>query len=320
MKITVIFFFLCLYTTVCSAQTAKNIKYEKLELKGETPVTLELAYVPGFTKKYSAILMLGTLKPEGKDMKLPDWSLNLINEGYMLAAFTAVRPPDPDTARRPKWLVFDQRFANLYVEMGKYVPQYAGRVIDYLQQNSLADKFGWVGSSSTGIPGLAVATSEPRLGAVVAFVSTGAYREWLESWKTNKLWSGKTNELWPETEAILAKYDPILHVKTMFPCAILMVSGGGDKVVDAKTAHSFTEAAKPYYVTDPERLRLVVYDEYGHNLPRDIVPMYVESWMRLYLHPTNPPPKPLEAAKDLKESVKRSSVTGADHKKVMQGN
>ncbi|RYD89454.1 MAG: hypothetical protein EOP54_25580, partial [Sphingobacteriales bacterium] len=163
MKLITFFIILCLFAVVCSAQPVKTVTYELVDLKGGVPIKLELAYVPGIVKKYSAILMLGTLKPDGKELKLPEWSVNLINEGYMLASFSAIRPPDPDTARKPRWLVFDQRFAHGYVAGGLYAPQDAGRVIDYLQQKGLADKFGWVGSSSTGIPGLHPAVHTPRL-------------------------------------------------------------------------------------------------------------------------------------------------------------
>jgi len=299
------------------AQSPKEVKYETVVLKNaDAPITMQLAYVPGVVPKYSAILMLGSLNPSGNKWEVPVWSNNLLQQGYMLVAFKAEHSPDPDPSRRPQWLYFDERFAHSYVQGGWYAIHDAAKVIDYLQARGDVGKFGWVGSSSTGIPGLAVATREPRLNAIVAFVSTGAYRQWLESWKTNELWKGKTDNLWPETEALLPKVDPILYVKTMFPCAVLMVSGGGDKVVDAKTAKAFTDAARPYYEKDPERLRLVVYDSFSHNLPADIVPMYIENWFKLYLNPTHDAPTPPAAVKDMNESVKRTSITGADHKEV----
>ena len=229
--------------------------------------------------------------------------------------------PDHDSTRRPQWLHFDQRFAHSYVLGGLHAPADAGRVIDYLQQRGLTHKYGWMGSSSTAIPGLAVANREPRLNAIVAFVATGAYRQWLYSWHTNGLWNnaGDTS-LWPETDSLLNIVDPILHVNTLYPCAVLMVSGGADKVVDPKTARAFTHAARPYYAEWPERLRMVVYDEYSHNLPVDVITTYAQSWFRLYLHPVNPPPPTVGGAKNLNEAVKRTSVTGAVHKKVVEGN
>src|SRR6185295_5308657 len=129
---------------------------------------------------------------------------------------------------------------------------------------------------------------------------------------------GKTLELWPETIELL-KDEPIRHVSTMFPCAVLMVSGGADKVVDPATARAFVEAARPFYQSDAERLRLVVYEGFGHNLPRDVVKMYAEHWFHLYLNPTNDPPAASGAATApaLQESVKRTQINSAGHEKTI---
>lgn len=276
------------------------------------PATLQIAYRPHIVAKHPAILMLGAL-----DKQLPEWSTNLVREGYMLVAFSMAYPPDPDPARRPQWLFFDQRFAHSYVVGGYRAAADAQRVVDYLiaRGDVNPDKIGWLGSSSTGIPGLAVATRGPRLAAVVAFVSTGAYRKWLETWHTNGLWRGQGDALWPETEELL-KYDPILHAEKLYPTAVLMVSGGNDKVVDPATARAFVDAARPFYANDPERLRLVIYDGFGHNLPRDIIRMYAESWFHLYMHPTKPAPPVASAPADLKQSVIHTQINSADHKDV----
>jgi pimeloyl-ACP methyl ester carboxylesterase len=298
-----------------TASPLNGLNFETISLEnGDAPITLELAYKIGAITNRPAILMLGSVKAG----QLPFWSTNLLNEGYMLAAFSAARPLDPDPARRPQWLNFDERFAHNYVAGGFHAPHDTGRIIDYLLARGDVKKIGWVGSSSTGIPGLSVATREPRLEAIVAFVSTGAYRQWLASWRTNKLWRGKSDALWPETEQLLPQSDPILRVDKMFPCAVLMVNGGEDKVVDPATARAFVNAARPFYQSDPDRLRLVIYEGFGHNLPRDIVPMYIENWFHLYLSQTDSPPKKQIAAKNLKESVQRTSITGRDHQEIMK--
>ena len=291
-----------------------EVKFETVTLKeGGPEATIQLAYLPGVVERHPAILMLGSL--EGK---VPDWAIDLVNEGYMLAAFTVAHPPDPDPDRRPQWLYFDERFAHSYPLGGYRAQGDSRRVVNYLnsRKDVNPDKIGWLGSSSTGIPGLSVVTQGPRLAAIVAFVSTGAYKEWLASWKTNGLWKGKTDALWPETEELLKKYDPILHVDKMFPTAVLIVDGGADLVVDAKTARSFVEAARPYFKADPDRLRLVIYDGCGHNLPRDIVKMYAEHWFHLYMHPADPPPAPPAEAANLNESVTKTQINSADHKDI----
>jgi dienelactone hydrolase len=293
-----------------------ELKFETVYLTNAAPAArLDLVYRPGTVPRHPAILMIGSLKSN----QPPDWSTNLVNEGYLLVAFTVDHPPDSDPAKRPQWLYFDERFAHSYVLGGYRAATDVERVAKYLASRGdvNSEKLGWLGSSSTGIPGLAVATRGPRLAAIVAFVSTGAYRQWLETWKPNGLWRGKRDMLWPETETLL-RYDPILHVDKMFPTAVLMVNGAEDKVVDPKTARAFMDAARPYYRSDPERLRLVLYEGFGHNLPVDIIRMYAEHWFHLYMHPTDPPPLPAKDAENLTESVRRTQINAADHKKIIR--
>jgi len=294
------------------------LRFEVALLTNDTPaITVHLLrQEPSTVAKCPVILMLGSLKSN----EPPAWATNLIAEGYMLVAFSADHSPDSDPARRPQWLFFDQRFAHSYVLGGARTPKDTRRVIDYLAARPEVNgkKIGWLGSSSTGIPGLSVACREPRLAAIVAFVSTGAYDHWLATWHTNGLWRGATPELWPETVALLKQIDPVRHVQTMFPCAVLMVNGGEDKVVDAATARAFVKAAQPFYQRNPHRLRLVVYEGFGHNLPTDVVPMYAENWFRLYLHPTREPPPPAADPKAMTESVRRTQINAAEHQDVIR--
>ena len=227
-------------------------------------------------------------------------------------------PPDPDPARRPQWLHFDERFAHSYVIGGHRSAADTRRVIDYLAKRGDVDvaKIGWMGTSSTGILGLAVATQGPRLAAMVVFVSTGAYEQWLASWHTNRLWRGKTNDLWPETKELL-KYDPIRHVDRLYPTAVLMVSGGEDVIVDAATARAFVKAALPYYKHDPDRLRLVVYETFSHNLPVDVVRMYAEHWFHLYMSPTRRRRNRLAGPREPLRERGKTQINAADHKSVM---
>jgi len=305
----------CLIPLLGGSASAGRLVRETVTLKeGGPEATICLAYRTRTVEKHPVILMLGGLEKD----KLPDWSADLVDEGYMLAAFVMAHPPDPDPNRRPVWLYFDQRFAHGYVLGGQRAPGDAARVIDYLVSRKDVNpaKIGWLGSSSTGIPGLSVACHEPRLAAIVAFVSTGAYKEWLETWIPNGLWRAEDKQLWPETLELLKEHDPILHVKGLFPKAVLMVSGCEDKVVDPKTAKSFVDAARPYYASDPDRLRLVIYEGFGHNLPRDVVKMYAEHFFRLYMHPKNPPPPPPDYVKDLQQSVTKTQINSADHKDI----
>jgi dienelactone hydrolase len=314
----------CCLSVACLAETnnapgqtpaVPNLKYEAVTFKGNGPAaTLHMLYRPGKVPRHPVILMLGTLTID----RPPDWSMGLLADGYMLVAFSVAHPPDSNPARRPQWLVFDERFAHSYVLGGHRAAIDAHRIIDCLVNRGEVnrEKIGWIGSSSTGIPGLAVATQGPRLAAVVVFVSTGAYAQWLNTWQTNGLWRGKTNQLWPETKELL-QYDPIRHVAAMYPTAVLMVNGGEDKVVDPATARAFVAAAKPFYENDPDRLQLVIYENFGHNLPGDVVKLYAEHWFHLHMHPTNPPPQPTSKPGTFPDSVQKTQINASSHKDVM---
>ena len=295
---------------------AATLRFESAELTEARPViTVQLLHRTGIVERHSVILMLGALKTN----EPPAWAVNLVRDGWMLCAFTAAYDPDPDPARRPQWLVFDERFAHSYPLAAQRTIRDSARVIQYLRQRPdvAPTKLGWFGSSSTGIPGLAVATQGPRLAAMLTLVSTGAYRTWLDSWKPNGLWRGGSGGRWPETDELLREVDPILHATNLWPTATLMVNGGDDKVIDPESARAFFRAAQPAFSEDPQRLRLVMYEGFAHNLPEDVVKHYAEHWFRLYLHPSNPPPDPAAVVKSLVEAARRTQINAQEHRRVL---
>ena len=300
----------------CLGLRAAPLRFESITLKeGGPDASLNILCCPGAAARHPVILMPGALTSNAP----PAWSTNLVQEGWMLCTFSVAHPPDPDPARRPEWLVFDERFAHSYPLAAQRAIIDSERVVAYLRTRNDVnpDKFGWFGSSSTGIPGLAVATQGPRLAAVVAFVSTGAYRAWLDTWQPNRLWRGGTNGVWPETSRLLTQVDPILHASNLWPTATLLVNGGDDKVVDIRSTRAFVEAARPAFTNDPARLRLVNYEGFAHNLPLDIVRDYAERWFRLYLHPVNPPPGPPRPIHSLAESARQTEINSASHASIV---
>ncbi|MBL9173093.1 MAG: prolyl oligopeptidase family serine peptidase, partial [Verrucomicrobiales bacterium] len=298
---------------------AAPVRFESvtLDTPGQPAASVHLMSCPDapVPARRPVILMLGSLTSNSP----PAWSTNLLQEGWTLCAFSVAYPPDPDPARRPQWLVFDERFAHSYPLAAQRAVKDSARVADYLATRSDVDpaKLGWFGSSSTGIPGLAVATQGPRLAAVVAFVSTGAYQVWLDTWKPNGLWSGGTNGLWPETRVLLTSVDPILHATNLWPTATLLVNGGDDKVVDLRSTRAFADAARPAFAADPARLRLVTYEGFSHNLPEDVVRDYAERWFRLYLNPIQSPPAPPGSPANLTESAHRTEINATPHSAVV---
>src|SRR5437899_6685714 len=103
-KICSLAFFLTLCLHLQTPAAGRSFSFESLTLEnGDAPITLNLAYQPASVQGRPVILMLGSINSN----QLPNWSTNLVSEGYMLAAFTAAHVPDPDPDRRPVWLYFD---------------------------------------------------------------------------------------------------------------------------------------------------------------------------------------------------------------------
>jgi hypothetical protein len=169
-SIALLSFLLLPVAAICALPA--DLRFETVQVdNGIAPVTLNLAYRPETNFPHPVILMLGSLQSN----QLPAWSTNLVAEGYMLAAYTAAYPPDPDPGRRPQWLFFDQRFAHSYILGGHRAVSDSRIVIDHLVKRGdvARDKIGWLGSSSTGIPGLSVVTQGPRLLPLSAPAPTG---------------------------------------------------------------------------------------------------------------------------------------------------
>lgn len=257
--------------------------FEQITLDEATPeITVTLLSPPGTPlNPRPVILTAGLLSAENVHPSL----IGFLEEGYTLAGHYADYPPDPDPARRPVWIFWDARLAHAYTLLASRAGTDAGRVIDYLESRPDLDatRVGWLGLSTSGIIGLAAMTQEPRLRALVAFVATGSYREWFGTWFENGTWQGTETEIWPETEALLDAWDPILHVAGLAGRPVLLVCGEDDIYVDPRTARAFADAARPHYAAAPDHLQLVIYTATGHILPPGVIEMHTGFWFGLHL-------------------------------------
>src|SRR5690349_21154382 len=115
----------------CLGVRAASLRFESVILKDGGPeATLHLVSSAGATAiRHPVILMLGALDSNAP----PFWSTNLLQEGWMLCAFSVAYPPDPDPARRPQWLVFDERFAHSYPLAAQRAVADSQRVVTYLR-------------------------------------------------------------------------------------------------------------------------------------------------------------------------------------------
>lgn len=70
-------------------------------------------------------------------------------------------------------------------------------------------------------------------------------------------------------------------------------------------------------MNDPDRLRLVVYDGMGHNLPRDVVRLYAEHWFGLYLSRSAVPASATVRSTTLSESTRQTALTPTPHENLI---
>ena len=118
------------------------LSFEKVTLtEGGPPCTIDLLGTLRGPGRAPVILLLGSLSADSP----PAWAQELLEAGFVLAAFSVDHPPDPDPERRPVWLHFDERFAHSYVLGGERAPRDARRVIDHLAaRGDLAtERLGW---------------------------------------------------------------------------------------------------------------------------------------------------------------------------------
>ena len=115
---------------------AAPVRFEAVTLdEGGPAAKVALQWCPGTAARHPVILMLGALDSNAP----PAWSTNLVQEGWMLCAFSVAHPPDPDPARRPQWLVFDERCAHSYPLAAQRAIADSQRVVAYLRTRADVD-------------------------------------------------------------------------------------------------------------------------------------------------------------------------------------
>jgi len=140
-----------------------------LHEEGQPDVNVGIVFRDGTVEKHPVIMVLGipgrvlgeatAARPSVDPAKLPEWSVDLIREGYMLATWCI--PPAADQTKA--------------VQSGPAAfTRAVSRVIDCLVMRDDVNptKIGWFGASASGIPALSVAAVEKRIAAVMVFVSS----------------------------------------------------------------------------------------------------------------------------------------------------
>jgi uncharacterized protein len=79
-----------------------------------------------------------------------------------------------------------------------------------------------------------------------------------------------------------AEFQPAGHVTEFYPTAILMQIGENDPHYNVKKVKRFYESLRALYVNNPERLRLIVYENTKHEFNKQMWEQTL-NWLRLNL-------------------------------------
>ncbi len=222
----------------------------------------------------------------------------LVDRGCALVSFQNSQPePRPWPKGRAKWVwpTPDPAGAESFARSAKYAPGDWGTVIDWIEirEDLRADRIGYMGGSTTAIMGFGLISMEPRISCAALIAGSGSMREFVEGWKRNYNWREKGFEVWPETEELFEKWDPVLFVDRVFPTALLMINGSDDKIIPIESVRHYYDAIRPHYAKDPDRLRFVVFEGAGHGWDQKWNTFMVVDWFDRYMIQDEPPkPRP----------------------------
>jgi len=132
-------------------------------------------------------------------------------------------------------------------------------IMDYLlgRPDLVAPRFATYGFSVAGLMSFLAANRASRLNAAVMFCTPVRYQ--LMSLGMAYRWSNEAIE-----EAM--QHDPMARPGAFFPTALLFLHGSRDDLVPVEASRDVVARLGPYYVSNPERLKLSEYPHVRHYL------------------------------------------------------
>ncbi len=164
-------------------------------------------------------------------------------------------------------------------------------LIAYLDEEGRTDtgRLGVTGFSMGGFTTFYAAATNPRVQAAVPMAGIpGFAQRWrdavLESSSYEK-WADAIAAAEPETRertAYMARIDPFDRMALFYPKPLMMICGDKDLDAPKHYAVDLYRALKPRYADHPERLRLNVHDDAGHEFTH-AMRQDVRAWFTRYL-------------------------------------
>ena len=198
----------------------------------------------------------------GKETAIPYFAL-MADRGYLLVAFDARDFGERggiaqvaltgETGIYPK-IVIPTACQDVF-EVAEYIRS---------RHDVLKDHIGMFGYSMGALITLGAAAhdTDKVLKAVVAAAGGADFHRVLSARKSR---GEPVADLPAEVVAQIEKFDPVNHLESFYPTAVLMINGRKDTAAPVEGAQSFVNALQSHYKSTPERLELRLMDT-GHEL------------------------------------------------------
>jgi pimeloyl-ACP methyl ester carboxylesterase len=151
------------------------------------------------------------------------------------------------------------------------------------------DRVGLTGFSMGGFATFYAAANNPRIAAAVPIAGIPAFearwRDVVLETSAYEKWAAAMREAQAESArrgAFVQSIDPFEKLAGFFPRPLMMISGDLDTHSPKKYSVDLYRELLPVYAEHPERLRLVIHDEAGHELTRAMMED-VCGWFSRYL-------------------------------------
>ena len=243
-------------------------------------------FVHGFTGDKSSVLMLG---------------YELAQAGFTTVSFDAPMHGDRYDPYLGKMLSGEGDYVypietglDVFFMLHEIIVQAAKdleTLIGYFDAEGTVDtgRIGLTGFSMGGFTTFYAAAHNPRIQAAVPIAGIPAFADrWrdvvLESSSYEK-WADAIVAAEPETRertAYMARIDPFDRMALFYPKPLMMICGDKDLDAPKHYAVDLYRALKPRYADHPERLRLNVHDDAGHEFTH-AMRQDVRAWFTRYL-------------------------------------
>lgn len=150
-----------------------------------------------------------------------------------------------------------------------------GALIEHLSKDSRVDRsrIGVTGASMGGFTSFYLAATNPLVQVAVPMIGlpafaerwadvvleASAYEKWANAMEAVQAATARRNEF-------VLSIDPFNRMQRFFPKPLLMICGDQDIAAPKKYSVDLYRMLKPVYATNPERLRLNIYDDTGHRV------------------------------------------------------